>query len=344
MARPTINDVATAAGVSKGAVSFALNGRPGISEDTRRRILETAESLGWSPSSRARALSVSKALAVGLVIARPPEVLRADAFFPSFIAGLETLLSTRGHALLLQVAEHDDLAAYRRLVQEGRVDGVFVTDLQLDDARPALLEELDLPAVIIGPHLGEQRGARQSALGVDDAPGIRAVVQHLIAQGHTRIAHVSGPQHLVHGRSRREAWSRALGKAGLPEGPCVEADFSAESGARAMRELLDLAQRPTAVVFANDLMAMAGLSLAVARGIDVPGELSITGFDDVEISAHLQPSLTTVHTDVVAWGRAAATRLLELIDGVDPTPAELPAARLVVRSSTGIAPHRAHPL
>lgn len=339
MGSPTINDVASAAGVSKGAVSFALNGRPGISADTRRRILETAESLGWSPSTRARALSVSKALAVGLVIARPPEILRADAFFPSFIAGLETVLSQRGHALLLQVAEGDDHAAHRRLAQEGRVDGVFVTDLQDDDGRPALLEELALPAVLIGPHLGEQSGARQSALGVDDAPGIRAAVQHLIGLGHTRIAHVSGPRHTIHGRSRREAWSQTLLEAGLSEGPCVEADFSAESGARAMGTLLELAERPTAVVFANDLMAMAGLSLALSRGVAVPDDLSITGFDDMEISAHLQPSLTSVHTDVVAWGRAAATRLLELIDNEEPTPADLPDARLVVRSSTGTAPH-----
>ncbi len=344
MGRPTINDVATAAGVSKGAVSFALNGRPGISPETRRRILETAETLGWVPSTRARALSVSKSLAVGLVIARPPEILRADAFFPSFIAGLETVLSPRGHALLLQVAERDDHAAYRRLVQEARVDGVFVTDLQVDDERPALLEELDLPAVIIGPHLDEQPRARQSCMGVDDAPGIRAAVGHLIELGHTRIGHVSGPQHMVHGRSRREAWSQALRAAALPEGPWVEADFSAESGARAMRELLELPDRPTAVVFANDLMAMAGLSLAVARGVTVPGDLSITGFDDVEISAHLQPSLTSVHTDVVAWGRAAATRLLELIDDHDPTPADLPDARLVVRSSTGPASDLVRPL
>src|SRR6478609_6896757 len=197
MGRPTINDVAQAAGVSKGAVSFALNGRPGISPDTRTRILAAAESLGWSPSPRARALSVSKALAVGLVIARPPEILRADAFFPSFIAGLETVLSTRGHALLLQVVEPDDLAAYRRLVQEARVDGVFVTDLEVDDRRPALLEELELPAVMIGPHLGKQPRALQSALGVDDAPGIRAAVRHLVDLGHTRIAHVAGPTQMV---------------------------------------------------------------------------------------------------------------------------------------------------
>src|SRR6478609_1834313 len=138
MPRPTINDVASAAGVPKGAVSFALNDRPGLAPQTRARILEVAEQLGWSPSPRARALSVSKALAVGLVVARPPEILRADAFFPSFIAGLEAVLSEHGHALLLQVAEHDDASAYRRLAHEGRVDGVLVTDLRLDDPRPSL--------------------------------------------------------------------------------------------------------------------------------------------------------------------------------------------------------------
>jgi DNA-binding LacI/PurR family transcriptional regulator len=338
MPRPTINDVATAAGVSKGAVSFALNDRPGLAPDTRRRILAVAEQLGWSPSPRARALSVSRALAVGLVVARPPEVLRADAFFPSFIAGLETVLSRASHALLLQVAEQDDVAAYRRLSLEGRVDGVFLTDLRVDDERPALLEELGMPAVIVGPTLAEGYGAAQSFLGVDDAPGITAAVQHLLDLGHTRIAHVSGPQSMVHGRSRRRAWSRALRDAGRPEGHCVEADFSAESGATATRALLDLAEPPTAIVYANDLMAMAGLSLALSRGVSVPGDLSVTGFDDMEIAAHLQPSLTTVSTDVVAWGRAAATRLLEVIHEEPATPPDLPLARLVVRASTGPPP------
>ncbi|MGZ4581665.1 MAG: LacI family DNA-binding transcriptional regulator [Nocardioidaceae bacterium] len=342
MPRPTINDVARAAGVSKGAVSFALNDRPGLAPQTRQRILEAAEQLGWTPSPRARALSVSKALAVGLVVARPPETLRADAFFPSFIAGLETVLSQQGHALLLMVAEHNDEDAYRRLASEGRVDGVFVTDLAIDDTRPALLAELGLPAVVVGPALHDTYGP---AVGVDDAPGITAAVEHLLALGHRSIAHVSGPQYTVHGRSRRTAWAQALAAAGLPEGVCVEADFSAESGAAATRELLDLAAPPTAIVYANDLTAMAGISLAASRGVSVPGELSVTGYDDMEISAHLQPSLTTVSTDVVAWGRAAATRLLELIDGEPASPVDLPPARLVVRDSTGPAPthpHRPH--
>src|SRR4051812_48906476 len=139
--RPTISDVAAKAGVSKGAVSFALNDRPGVAPETRDRILAVARELGWTPSHRARALAASRALAVGLVIARPPETLGADPFFPRFIAGIESALARLGQSLLLQVVPDLDreLAGYRRLASEGRVDGVFLTDLRVDDPRPALL-------------------------------------------------------------------------------------------------------------------------------------------------------------------------------------------------------------
>ena len=270
-------------------------------------------------------------------MARPPETLRADPFFPSFIAGLESVLAESGYALLLQVvAAHDrEHQSYRRFADEGRVDGVFVTDLYVDDPRPALLAEVGLPAVVVGPALGEPFWP---AVGVDDGPGMAAAVRRLVTQGHQRIGHVAGPQHLVHGRSRRDAWSTALRDAGLPPGPWVEADFSAEGGAAATSQLLDRDPRPTAIVYANDLMAMAGMSAALHRGIDVPGQLSIAGFDDTELAAHVVPSLTTVNIDVVAWGRAAATRLLELIDGRPPSAASLHPARLIERDSTGPAP------
>ncbi|MGH3372807.1 MAG: LacI family DNA-binding transcriptional regulator, partial [Nocardioidaceae bacterium] len=143
---------------------------------------------------------------------------------------------------------------------------------------------------------------------------------------------------MVHGRSRADAWAATLSAAGLPEGPCVEADFSAEAGAAATRQLLDLPEPPTAIVYANDLMAIAGLAVAVGRGIDVPGDLSIAGYENTELAAHLQPPLTTVSTDVIGWGRAAARRLLELIDERPATEVDLEPPRLVVRGSTGPAP------
>src|SRR5258708_1118179 len=144
--RPTIADVARHAGVSKGAVSFALNGRPGVAESTRQRILVSADELGWRPSQRARSLSVSRAFTLGLIIARNPALLGSDPFFPSFIAGVETVLSERGQSLLLQVvgtAAEEELG-YRRLAADSRVDGVFLIDLRRQDSRIALVAELGL--------------------------------------------------------------------------------------------------------------------------------------------------------------------------------------------------------
>ncbi len=338
--RPTIADVARAAGVSKGAVSFALNDRPGVADATRARILAVADELGWTPSHRARALSSSRAMTVGLVVARQPETLSADPFFPAFIAGVETTLSDRGQSLLLQVVA--DLATERRsyeaLAATGRVDGVFLTDLRVDDPRPALLEALGLPTVVIAPSAFP---CPWPVVAVDDRPGIAAAVEHLVSLGHRRIAHVAGPREFIHTRSRHEAWSGALTAAGLDERAGVHADFSPAGGASATRHLLDSQEPPTAIVYANDLMAVAGMSAAQTRGLHVPNDLSVTGFDDTALAAHLQPPLTTVRTDAVGWGRAAAECLLRLVDGDACPDVTLPPPELVVRGST--APPQARP-
>ena len=329
----TITDVARAAGVSKAAVSFALNNKPGVAADTRARILAVARELGWTPSLRGRALSVSRAMAVGLVIARNPETLGADPFFGHFISGIETVLSERGYALMLQVVrdEKSEHQSYRQLAANGRVDGVFLTDMRVDDLRPQLLDDLRLPTVVIGP---APRTGPWSAVNINDQLGIAAAVGHLVALGHRNIAHVSGPTGLVHSVSRRAAWARALSDAGLPPGPCVTADFSAQGGASATGQLLDLAEPPTAIVYANDLMAIAGMSTAAGRGVDVPGQLSVTGFDDAPLSAYIQPALTTVRTDVVGWGQAAARQLLAVIDRQGDCKIDLPDPEFVIRAST----------
>jgi len=334
----TITDVARAAGVSKAAVSFALNNRPGVAADTRARILAAARDLGWTPSLRGRALSVSRALAVGLVLARDPETLAADPFFGHFIAGIETVLSVRGYALMLQVVGDQDSEqeSYRQLAANGRVDGVFLTDMRVDDPRPRLLDDLGLPTVVIGPAPGD---GPWSAVSIDDQLGIAAAVEHLVSLGHRNIAHVSGPTELVHSVSRREAWARAVSDAGLPAGACITSDFSAQGGASATSVLLSLDEPPTAIVYANDLMAIAGMSTAASLGVAVPGQLSVTGFDDAPLSAYIQPALTTVRTDVGGWGRAAAQQLLAVIDREGDCEIDLPAPDFVIRASTAPPSH-----
>lgn len=344
--RVTIVDVARHAGVSKGLVSFALNGRPGVGADTRDRILAVALELGWQPSQRARGLSVSRAFALGMVIARPPQLLGADPFFPVFIAGVETVLSEQGQALVLQVvpSAEAETEGYTRLARDGRVDGVFLSDLRRDDPRPDLLEGLGLPAVTLNRWPGD---SRFPAVCLDDQPGIEAAVRHLAGLGHTRIGHVSGPLAFLHGYGRRQAWARTLATLGLPPGPESTADFSAASGAAATRELLALAEPPTAIVYANDVMAIAGMTVARELGLAVPDDLSVTGFDDALLAAHVHPALTTVRTDTFLFGQQAARTLLVLIDGQEPADVQLPPAELVVRETTapprGTTPRKRRP-
>lgn len=333
----TIADVAREAGVSKGLVSFALNDRPGVSAETRSRILEVADALGWTPSLRARSLSSRRSFALGLVIARDPEVLGTDPFFTSFIAGVETILAPEGLALVLSVVpdEKTELATYRTLATDGRVDGVFLTDLRRDDARIPYLAELGLPAVTLGR---PDQDSPFPAVSIDDADGIAESVRHLVELGHRRIAHVAGSTTMLHGGRRRESFTTAMQAAGLATDQIVETDFSIAAGADATRRLLRSAEPPTAIVFANDPMAIAGVGVAQELGVRVPQDLSITGFDDIEFARHIYPPLTTVGATPVVWGRAAATTLLSLIRTGRADDVQLPAARLIIRGSAS-APH-----
>lgn len=331
--RVTIADVALAAGVSKGAVSFALNRRPGVAADTRERILRAAADLGWVPNHQARALSTSRALAFGLVITRPPKILAEDAFFPAFIAGIEAELVDSGYALVLQVVtsaqEHD---SYRRLVRDGRVDGVLLTDLRTDDSRIPLLRALSLPAVT----LNRTRSASPfPAISVDDKPAVVAAVRHLVELGHRDIAHVAGPAGYVHGLARRTAWAQAMAAEGLPKGPLAQGNFSAQGGASATRRLLDAKNPPTAIVYASDIMAIAGLAAARERGLDAPRDLSVVGFDDTPLAAYVHPALSTARADVFGWGRAATKALAALAAGHAQRDVECPPAKLILRDSTG---------
>lgn len=338
--RVTIGDVAARANVSKSAVSFVFNGRGGVGAAARQRILEAADELGWRPDARARALSRSRAQALGLVIRRDPELLSTDPFFPQFVAGVESGLTEVEYALVLQVVagEQSERDAYVRFAHESRVDGVFLTDLTMHDERPAALSRLNLPCVLVGPAAWAEDD--RHPIGLDDAAGIRRAVRHLYALGHRRMAHVAGSARYVHSEVRRRAWAEEMEAMGLEPGPIIDADFSGASGARATHELLDLSRPPTAIVYANDLMAIAGMSAATDRGIRVPHDLSVVGFDDIPLAPYIVPPLTTVRQDVFAWGRSCAQTLVALVEDRTPETIELPPVQFIVRGSTGPARHR----
>lgn len=336
--RVTIRDIAARAGASRSAVSIVLNGQPGVGEDMRRRVLATAEELGWRPNAFARALSKARASAIGLVIARSPELLAEDPFFARFVAGVELASSKRDYALTLRVVPDDaeaEAAAYRRFAQSGLVDGVFLLDLRPNDSRITLVESLRLPAVAIGRPIG---ACSVPWLAPDESAAVDEALDLLLALGHRNIAHVSGDRSFVHGHRRARLWRDHLRRAGVTPGRSLTGSFTAAGGAAATRRLLLSDPRPTAIFYANDLMAIGGINAAAELGLRVPDQLSVVGFDDIPLASHLSPSLTSVRLDVAAWGATAANLLIASIEDAAAEDPALGEAILVTRASTGPAP------
>ena len=333
--RVTIGDIAKRAGVSKGAVSYALNDRPGLSKSTRARILAIADELGWHPNSAARALSSARANTCGLVIARPAQTLAFEPFFMEFIAGVESELSARSIALTIQVVDDlsEEIAVHRRLWGERRVDGVLVVDCRVDDPRIAELVRLGMPAVVVGGPLVDHA---LPAVWHDEASAVEEVVRYLAALGHTSIARVSGVGSFVH-TTKRTAAFHAITRALSIRGKVVETDFTPESGAQVTRELLTEPEPPTAIIYDSDVLAVTGLGVAHQMGVSVPDDVSIVAWDDSLVCRVVHPPLTAVTRDIPLYGARAAASLLEAIAGRAPGDVETPAGVLEPRGSTAPA-------
>jgi len=338
--RPTIADIARRAGVSKGAVSYALNGQPGVSDATRQRILAIAREIGWNPNSAARALSGSAANAVGLALCRSARTLGVEPFYMELISGLEAELSARSYALTLQVVadQEAEIAVYRRWWGERRVDGVFICDLRLDDKRVPILEELQLPAVIIG---GPNGVGKLANVWTDDATALVETVKYLVALGHRRIARVGGLPDLLHTMVRTDAFNTVCADLGL-DAVTVPCDYTGEEGARATRRLLSSTGRPTAIIYDNDVMAIAGLGVAQEMRLTVPDDVSIVAWDDSPLCQLVHPPLTALSRDITGYGAHAARLLLALLAGERVGSQLDQMAHLTPRGSTA-APRQRQP-
>lgn len=335
--RVTISDIAQKAGVSIGAVSFALNGRKGVSDETRERILRVADEMGWAPASAARSLAESKTDTVGIVLARDSSTLGIESFYMRFLAGLEEVLSERSFGLLLQVvpSEEAQLATLAKWRRSRRVDGVLLVDVTDDDPRVRMFSRPGaLPAVVVGdPTVAEDL----TCVWTDDATSMRESVRYLASAGHRRIARLSGPEGLAHSRIRDEAFLDEMAALGLAP-VILRTDYTASSGAEAFRSSLEAEQPPTGFVSDNDIMAVAGLTVALEQGRRVPDDLSIIAWDDSILCEHTYPTLTALSHDVVAFGANVGRRLFDAIDG-EPARAHLDSTqKLIVRGSTGPAP------
>jgi DNA-binding LacI/PurR family transcriptional regulator len=264
------------------------------------------------------------------VLARQTEELEADSFFVRFLAGIERKLAAADYALLLQLVPvagaEKTLAAYERLAAGGRVDGFLLTDPELEDPRLHLLQAAGLPVVVAGRL---EPGSPFPWVETDHDTGMVDVVEHLVSLGHQRIGCLGGAESYEHVQRRLSRWRDAIREAGLEPGPVVHTRGDTNAAAAA---LLD--SQPTAVACTSDTLALALVAIARARGLSVPEDLSVTGFDDSVLAALSAPALTSVRVDYAEFGAAAAAALLARIDGGEPPAYEPSRPVLEMRAST----------
>ncbi|MBB4760622.1 LacI family DNA-binding transcriptional regulator [Amorphoplanes digitatis] len=332
MRAATMADIARRVGVSRIAVSYAINGRPGVSADLRRRILVIAREVGYRANGPALALHGAAASAVGLVLLRSSAALTVEVFRRQLIAGIQAELSARGFGLALQLVADlaEEVQVYRRWAAERRVDGVLICDPRLDDPRIPVVRRLGLPAALVG---GTPRDHLPGAW-CDDTGWTRDLVDHLGELGHARIARVSGPAGMVHTTLRDAAMRKACARRGIRL-TVVRGDYTGADGAARTRELLRRKPRPTAIVYDNDVMAVAGLGVADELGLAVPAELSVVACEDSPLCQVVGPPLTAIRRDIAAFGSLATAQLFAALDGEVRRPVQAESGRLEVRRSTG---------
>jgi DNA-binding LacI/PurR family transcriptional regulator len=333
----TIVDIARRAGVSTGAVSYALNGKPGVSESTRAHILEVAAELDWVPDSAARTLSQGRTDTVGLVLGRDPRFLASESFFMEFIAGLEIALAEHHQGLLVQLESdlESELATYRRWRSAQRVDGVILVDLRENDRRVELVQRIGLAAVAVGdPSLSNGL----TTVWTDDARGVRDAVQFLHGLGHRAIARIGGSTEMAHVPIRDLAFVDECERLGIAH-RVLHGDFGVELAERLTGELLDAPANPyTAVLYDSGLTAVTGLRIAQGRGVAVPEELNILGWDDSILSTVTAPAISVMSYDVVAYGERVGRVFNGLLAGEPPAAHLLGAPTLHERGSTWVRP------
>ncbi len=335
--RPTLDEVARLAGVSRSAASRAINRSGHASRATREAVERAVRELGYVPNPTARALATRQSGAVVLAISHHDSELFADPFYAQIIAGVSAALERTDLLLMLALADSDlGRARLERVLRSRHADGIMLMGLHGDDPLYHLAGKLELPVVYGGRPLNAEPAWYVDA---DNRGGARLAAEHLIGIGRRRIATLTGALDTYVGAARLQGFQDALAVAGLGPGLVEVGDFTEVSGAEAMSRLLAAEPAVDAVFAASDSMAAGALRVLKAAGRAVPGDVAVVGFDDSLIARYTSPPLTTVSQPIRQLGSEMAKMLVSLIDGEPAGPLILPT-RLVLRESSepGLAP------
>jgi DNA-binding LacI/PurR family transcriptional regulator len=330
----TIKDVAAAAGVSPSTVSRVLTGSSRISPETHEKVRAAMKALNYHPNAIASSLARKSTNTIGLIISRPAEQAFANPFFPEVMRGIGSALYNQGYNLVLTMtgSPAEERSSCLKLLRQRRVDGVILTTARVQDSLMDSLLKEAYPFVLIG----RPSGNRQINWVNNDNAAVGAMaVEHLMSRGHRHIALINGPVDTIVAIDRRQGYRDTLGRAGLPVRPEYEVDgsYTREGGARAMHQLLNLPDPPTAVFCADDAMAVGAMTALKAMGRT--SSVALVGVNDDPLTALIDPPLTTVRIPVFELGADAARLLVDILaQRVEGVRQVVLPSQLVIRESS----------
>jgi DNA-binding LacI/PurR family transcriptional regulator len=327
-----INEIAKHAGVSTATVSRVINGSNKVSQKTADKVLSIVRTLGYHPSSHARALASGKSHLIGLIIS---DIV--NPFFPELVKCFEEIAVKNGLEVIVANTGYDPermAFSVKRMIQR-KAEGVAVMTSEMDQELLAQLETRNIPVVFLDTG---KVGLHASNIEVDYGKGISEAVEYLVHLGHKRIGYIGGPHEYSSSRTRRSAFLRCLKKFDLlrQDDFIQTGNFKTDGGKAAIRRLLRIKKRPTAVLTANDLSAIGALHAAIHEGLSVPGDISIIGFDDIDFCQLTQPPLTTIRLSRKDLAEKAFNALLSGVSGESYRGRKYRVeTSLIIRGSTG---------
>jgi DNA-binding LacI/PurR family transcriptional regulator len=343
LGKVSIKDIAKVAGVSHSTVSRALSGSPLVREETRSRIKQLAQEMGYYPSAVARSLVTRRTLTIGLVVTSV-----TDPFWAEVVGGIEGIALERGYSVLLANSnrERQRELAVVQMLGEKRVDGIIVAASRVGALYRPVLGELGVPIVLINRH-SEEKEPTMHSVATDNVQGGYLATRHLLDLGHRRIGYIADPEDLSSNSDRLRGYRQALLEWDLafnlpPDAGgstlVVDGNGQLEGGWHAMRLLLAASAPVTGVFCYNDLTAIGALRAIREAGKKVPEDVSVIGYDDLAMAAYTDPPLTTVAQAKREMGRQAMEMILQLIADTAPVEDIVLPGQLVIRESTGPPP------
>jgi DNA-binding LacI/PurR family transcriptional regulator len=325
----TLDELAALTGVSRATVSRVINGGR-VAPATRERVLEVIDKVDYRPNLAARSLASGRTGVVGLVMHAPASVLFSDPYFSMVLAGITETLADEATGVMLWLSHGSREETLERILSTHFVDGIIATDTVLIDPLVDGLLASGLPIVLIG-HRRQDEAANY--VDIENVVATESVIDHLVGQGRRRIGHITGTRGTVSGEDRLVGYHRALQRLGVADRFVVDGDYTAEGGHVAAHQLLE--QGVDAIFAASDALARGAYRAIGERGLRIPHDVAVAGFDDVAFAAELDPPLTTVRQNVRHQGEVAARTLLRVLEDPSSAPKRviLPT-ELVIRQST----------